>query len=103
MGIISINKFSTTPGTALKVYVPGPVLGSNGIQIQADASNTGKLYIGTKGMVKGTTPATRVNVLAILSAGQLWPASGGFGGVDPDFLYYDVDTSGDGLSVGISG
>jgi len=106
MGILAINKTSTTPGAPVKVYQPdgttSPVLGSSGFQIQADVNNAEKLYIGTAGMVKGTTPATRVNVLAVLTAGQQWPQAGGLH-VDPDFLYYDVDASGDGLSMGVAG
>jgi hypothetical protein len=106
MGIQAINISSTTPGTPVRVYQPSatkPVLGGNDLQITADPTNAGKVYIGTQGMVKGTNAANRVNVLAVLSAGQQWPQGGSFGGVDPEFLYLDVDTSGDGISVAVTG
>lgn len=106
MGLIAINKTVPTPGAPVKLYQPGPnfpVCGSNGTQIQADPSNAGKLYIGTKGLTKGTTTLTRLNVIAILTAGQFWPSSGGFGGIDPEQVYLDVDTANDGALAGISG
>lgn len=106
MGIQVINKSSTTIGTPVPIYTPDathPVLSGSGLQIQADPSNGGKVYIGLKGMVKGSTPATRVNVLAVLVAGDQWPQGPEMGGVNPEFIYLDVDTSGDGVNVGIAG
>lgn len=104
MGITAINISSTTPGTPKKVYQPGtnnPTITGH-TQIQADPSNAGKLYIGTAGLVKGATPATRFHVLAVLAAGDMWPSGSGMY-LNPEFLFFDVDTAGDGLNGAISG
>jgi hypothetical protein len=105
MGILAINVSVTAAGTPQRVYTPDltankPVLGSDSIQIQADPANTaGKyVYIGTKGMVA----SSRTNILAVLSPGQVWP-QGNIGGVDPEFLYVDADTTGDKINVAVAG
>lgn len=105
MGIQAINQHNASTSTPIKIYTPSatlPVLSSSGICIQADPQNATNIYIGTAGMVKGTTSALRQKVLAILAPGAFWPPSD-FGGVDPDFLYLAVDTAGDGVNVSIVG
>ncbi len=90
---------SSTPGTAVRVFTPAANVQEypSKMVIQALASNTNKVWVGGSTVTNAGAGAFAFS----LAAGAIQPigfANAGSQGLDPTQVYFDVTTTGEGIS-----